>query len=351
MLNTTDSFGKKVLKGLEVSEFSELGFKKNPFLPYIPKDNEAIKFFINRSDEIGLLIRYLPELINGFIPILVLNGSKGIGKTHFLVYIYNELKYIEEDIGHEIRMINKDNFKEFYDQYKVGKITKKQLLLTDDTERIWEKFKEEFVEMIDSNNQIKFISAWKSSAWNQIKQDNFYSSLKPSCIKIRKLSKIHLIKIVSERIKDCLIDNQNPFEGESLNIMAKFSEGVPYSMVYFCEQLLHFSLNKNKKKIDSEITNKFINELNLKKFDMTSLSPSQLKVLRILLNINNSKNRGSTSSEVAEELEIGRTGALSHLKDLVRKRILDEKLENKKRFYYISPSHIEKIESYFVGED
>jgi len=345
MLQTNDSFKEKVLKGLEESEFSEIGFKKNPFLPFIPKGKEAISKFVNRKKETTLLVRYLPELFNGFISLLVLSGSKGIGKTHFLLYIYNELSDMEEETGHEIKLINKDNFKELYNKYKTGELTKPQVILTDDTEKIWDKFREEFAEMVDGENNIKFISAWKSSNWNQIKQDNVYSSIKPACIKMNKLSDEDLIQIINTRIRDSLISKQSPFSDSSLLLMANFSEGIPYSMVYFCEKLIHFALDNNLKEIGEESTRNFIEELNIKKFDITSFTPSQLKVLKVLINITNSKKRGATSSEVADELELGRTGALRHLKVLLDKNILDEKLEDKRRFYFVKPCLIGQIES------
>jgi len=353
MSSNTYTFKESILRGLEKSPFLELGLSRNPFLPFIPKDEELIDMFVNRENEKRLLMRYFPELIKGFISLLILIGSKGVGKTHFLNYIYNQIKDLEKETGHEIKLLNKDNFLEFYSDYKSGDLTKPQLVLLDDTGKVWEKYKEEFVELIDANNNIKIVSVWTETKWKHIKNDSFYASLKPVSIRISSLSPEHLIEIVKTRVDVAKTGTSSPFTDDSLKCLASLSDGVPYSMVYFAEKLLHFALDNKFKTLDRKKTEEFIRTLKLKKFDISLLSPAQLRVLRVLLNINCSEKRGATSTEIAEELEVGRTGALQHLKVLVHnKGILDEKLENKKKYYYIKPILISQIEAYLLsGEE
>jgi len=344
-IKISDTFKERLLHGLKESEFKELGLSRNPFIPFIPK--EIMGTFVNREEEKKLLVRYLPELTQGFMPLLVLSGSKGIGKTHFLNYFYKQLKEIEEDLGHEVKFLENENFKEFFTKVNMGEINKPQLILMDDTEKIWERHKQDFVQLIDSNPNVKFICVWNQSKWAQIKNDSFYSSLKPACIKMEKLTNEHLIKIVLIRITPLLLRGRiNPFNEESLNILSNLSDGVPYSMVYFSEKLLHYALDNNKKEIDELITNNFIDSLKLKQFSFPSLTRAHWRVLKSLMTITHSKKRGATSSEVAEELGITRPAVVMHLRELKNQNVVEESTEDKKKYYYIKPLFLGQVELY-----
>lgn len=348
-IKITDSFKERLLHELKESEFEELGLSRNPFIPFIPQ--EIMGTFVNREEEKKLLVRYLPELIQGFMPLLVLSGSKGIGKTHFLNYFYKQLKEIEKELGHEVRFLENDNFKDFFTKTSIGEINKPQLVLIDDTEKIWEKYKQEFVQLIDSNRNIKFICVWNHAKWAQIKNDSFYSSLKPVCIKMEKLTQEHLIKIVLIRIAPLLMGRRkNPFSEESLKILANLADGVPYSMVYFSERLLHYALDNNKKEINGDETKEFITNFNLKQFSFTSLTRAHWRVLRALMTITHSKKRGATSSEVATELGITRPAAVMHLRELKNQKMVEESMEDKKKYYFIKPLVLGQVELYLSEE-
>jgi len=343
MSDKTYTLKEKVLKGLEESEFVKLGLSKNPFIPFIPKDIQGT--FINREKEMVLLARYLPELIKEFMPLLVLAGTKGVGKTHFLNYIFEQLQELGEEIGHDVVFIDVDKFEEFFNRVKVGDIKRPQLVLIDDTEKVWENYKESFVELVDSFDKIKIISVWTSSKWTKSKLDPFYSSLKPACIPINKLTDGHLIKIVNMRIQNSLLaKRERPFSEESLIYLAKVSEGVPYTMVYFCEKMLHHLLDNNLSFANEDVTKKFVKSLNLKKFDISRFTQTQLSVLKSLLEITNSKKRGATSTEIADDLEIKRPTAIEHLRRL--SEVVESNTLDKKKLYFIKPvlmSHVEEI--------
>lgn len=341
-IKVSDTFKDRLLQGLKESEFKELGLSRNPFIPFIPQ--EIMGTFVNREEEKKLIVRYLPELVQGFMPLLVLSGSKGIGKTHFLNYFYKQLKVIEKELGHEVKYLENDSFKDFFTKVIIGEITKSQLVLIDDTEKIWEKYKQEFVQLIDSNHNVKFICVWNQSKWAQIKNDSFYSSLKPACIKMEKLTNEHLISMVLIRITPLLTGSKNPFSEESLNILASLAEGVPYSMVYFAEKLLHYALDNDKKEIDKDTTLAFIDSLKLKQIGFASLTRSQWKVLKSLMTLTNSNKRGATSSEVAEDMGITRPAAIMHLRELKNQNMIEENVENKKKYHYIKPLILGQIE-------
>jgi Cdc6-like AAA superfamily ATPase len=343
-IKITDTFKEKVLFGLKESEFKELGLSRNPFIPFIP--NEIMGTFVNREEEKKLLIRYLPELINGFMPLLVLSGSKGIGKTHFLNYIYKELKEIESELGHEVRCLESESFKEFVAGVTIGQINKPQLVLIDDTEKVWEKYKQEFTQIIEANHNVKFICVWNQSKWGQIKNDNFYSALKPVCIKMEKLTKEHLIKIIMIRMTPLLTGANYPFDEKSLDLIANLSDGVPFSMVYFSEKLLHYALDNKSKKIDEELTKRFIDTLELKQLNLSYLTRAQLNVLKAMITITNSKKRGATSSEIAEEMKLTRPAAILHLRDLKKQNMIEENIEGIKKYYYIKPMMLGQVELY-----
>lgn len=344
-IKISDTFKDRLLQGLKESEFGELGLSRNPFIPFIPQ--EIMGTFVNREEEKKLLIRYLPELIQGFMSLLVLSGSKGIGKTHFLNYFYKQLKEIEKELGHEVKFLENDSFKDFFNKVSIGEISKPQLILMDDTEKIWERHKQEFVQLIDSNKNVKFICVWNQVKWAQIKNDSFYSSLKPACIKMEKLTKEHLIKIVLIRVAPLLNKSRNnPFSEESLEMLSNLADGVPYSMVYFSEKLLHYALDNNKKEIDGIITNQFIESLKLKQFGFTSLTRAHWRVLKALMTITHSKKRGATSSEIAEELGITRPAAVMHLRELKNQNMVEENTEDKKKYYYIKPMVLGQVELY-----
>jgi DNA-binding CsgD family transcriptional regulator len=349
MSERTYIFKDNVLRGLKESEFVKLGLSRNPFIPFIPKDITGT--FVNRQRELEMLSRYLPELLKGFMPLLILSGTKGIGKTHFLNYIFNQLKEIESEIEHKVISLDVDKFEEFFNRVKTGDIKEHHLVLIDDTEKVWERYKENFAELVDSFNQIKLICVWTNSKWAKSKSDSFYSSLKPVCIKISRLTDEHLIKIMNMRIEDALITNKSsPFTIDSLNYLAKVSDGVPYTAVYFCERMLHHLLNNNLSIANEQVTREFIKNAKLRKFDISKFTPSQISVLRILLEITNSEKRGATSTEIAEELGVQRPTAIEHLRNLSKNHVVEANTLDKKRLYYIKPALMGQIEEILSQE-
>ena len=73
------------------------------------------------------------------------------------------------------------------------------------------------------------------------------------------------------RITSLLTNSKNPFSDGALTILANLAEGVPYSMVYFSEKLLHYALDKNKKIITEKITLEFIETLKLNKINFAKI--------------------------------------------------------------------------------
>lgn len=349
-IKISDSFKERLLHGLQESEFKELGLKRNPFIPFIPQ--EIMTTFVNREEEKKLLIRYLPELVQGFIPLLVLTGSKGIGKTHFLNYVYNQLKVLEKDLGHEVRCLDSDNIKAFFNGVAIGEINKPQLVMLDDTEKIWDNHKQDLVKLLESpQHNVKFICVWNGSKWAQTKNDSFYASLKPVTIKVEKLSREHLITMIRIRLAPIVIGERYPISDGALALLANVADGVPYTMVYFAEKLLHHALDKKKVQIDEDLTKEFIGTLGLRQFNLGNLTRTQWKVLKILLKITHSKKRGATSSEVAEQMDASRPAAIQHLKELRNQGMIEEKTEDKKNHYYIKPAILGQVELYASEEE
>lgn len=344
----TDTFTKKLLQNLKESPFRELGLLKNPFIPFIPKD--IMSTFVNREKEKELLLRYLPDIIQGSMPLLVLGGSKGIGKTHFLNYICKELKDVEDIIEHKTRLLDADDFDDFFDEIEKNPIPDQQLIFIDDTEKVWENHKEKLVRLIDNYPTIKLICVWNQTKWHQIKTDPFYASLKPVCIKMEKLNNDHLIKIVMIRMAPTLLKSGGyPFDENALGTLADISDGVPYSMVYFSEKMLHYALDNNKKLIDSGLVEEYIHTLKLNQFNLKDITNSQWKILEALISITHSKKRGATSSEIAEEVGVSRPAIIAQIRGLGN--VVEDKKSEQKKLYFIKPLMQGIIESHVAGEE
>ena len=119
-------------------------------------------------------------------------------------------------------------------------------------------------------------------------------------------------------------------------------------MIYHSEKLLHYALDKKVKNVDENLTQDFINKMYIKNFNIGTLKNKQLQVLRTLLNLTSSEKRGITSTEISDTLGVSRSTVIPHLKFLSKnKKILEEKIENKRNLYYIKPMFLEHIELFF----
>ena len=60
--------------------------------PFLLLENKITDTFVNREKEIDQFIRILSDLLEGRIPHIPILGNHGIGKTHFLKYMFELVK-------------------------------------------------------------------------------------------------------------------------------------------------------------------------------------------------------------------------------------------------------------------
>lgn len=341
-------FADKIKKEMENPSYNQLNLSSNPFLPYIPL--EISKMFVDRIEEQNILVRYVSSLINDEINGIMILGSKGIGKTHFVKYIQQGMKPLAKQFGLKFFFIDdNDSFEDYLLEYATPH-SETHIIFLDNFEEVFPKNKATIFNLLAGVERVKVIISCNQRAWQTIKRDVFSREIKITSLFLSELSDGHLVDIVEKRIKEKLI-GESPFNKAALERIAHYSDGVPYTMVYYTEKVLHYCLDKKCKKINPEVIDNFINSLNIKKIDLIILTEMQREVLKKLLDITSSYKRGVSTNELAEQMGKNRATIFEHLKILKEKNIVESynnPKDKKTILNKINPSLMREIEKFFT---
>jgi len=340
------SLSEAVKRELKSSIFEKLSLKKNPFLPYIPDD--VLGTFVWR-EEIDEIARYITSLIKNDITAVTIIGTKGIGKTHLLRYIFEQLKGIEKDTGYGIYLIDENNFKEFLDE-AARRPDEPCMILMDNPERILEKDRDAIVRLHSKPpDGIKLIATWNYASWKQLKSSSPVH-MKTARVKMKPLKTKQLEEIIKKRVEAVRIGT-SPFTDNGVKALVGLSYGVPFTLVYFSEKILHFTVKVGEKMIDSELVRKFVKEHGIHKSDIERLTPAQKRITNKLWVLSSSERRGVSAVEIAGELSISRSAVVQHLGELGKKHIVGKATSGKKTLYQINPNLLGTLESYFAESE
>lgn len=340
-------FADKITKELENPSYRKLNLASNPFLPYIPLNISAT--FVNREKEQDIMVRYISSLLTNAIDGVIILGSKCIGKTHFIKYMQQEIKPLSRRLG--IKLFYVDDNTAFKDYISENAIPHSDIhfLFLDNLEEIIQQNKQIIYNMLSGGiERVKVIAACNRRAWRGLKRDMFGREIKISTLVLSELSDFHLVEMVEKRINE-KVDGESPFSKQSLERLAHYSKGVPYSMVNYCEKILHFCLDKKYDKITPRIVDEFMNTLSIKKIDMLGITEMQREVLRKLFDMTSSYKRGISANEIAEEMGKARPTIFEHLRLLKEKGIVEgyKSPEDKKMvLYHIHPKLLQEVERF-----
>jgi DNA-binding MarR family transcriptional regulator len=84
-------------RSLQTAQFEQYGLKGNPFTPFLPENAKAS--LVDRRDEENQFIADFTRLLSGEISHIFIRAKRGFGKSHFLYYLYEEVKSSHELMG------------------------------------------------------------------------------------------------------------------------------------------------------------------------------------------------------------------------------------------------------------
>jgi len=345
----------KIEKALGQSRFRDRGLEHNPF------NIEHINLWkrkVDRDNELIQAVEFLPDIAVGRIHNVGILGTHGIGKTMFLRLINDTFKKYSKavDVNDIIFISNVSEFKEKLISDRLvtseGRIIKVEsailaeikasknrvfCMLIDDLDIIFEDYAKQVIEIMQLPNVCVF-GTWNISAWHRTKQRTDIKLPETEILYLTKLSNRECGEIITKRIKDVKLSPKADklFSNKVINHLAKLSNGNPYRTIRLSKRLLNFMLENNHIKMDvgddfdifcRDITDSTVDHIKLK---LKKLNSNQLQIIELL------KNRVElTSSQIGDEINISRVGALKHLKKLASIGLIESRKKGKEKIYYL----------------
>lgn len=351
-------FKEEIIKVRTGKVYADFGLKGDPFSVF-PED--IIKSFVNREKEFKQLARAVNNLSQGLAPHIVVLGSHGIGKTHFLKRIFYDIKDSKEEIGFKDVMLI-DGYQDFKQKFETGKLYsdvllrvnkgEKILLLFDDLDVIFNRSSKFATEIMDAL-KYTIIGTWNPDDWRKNKKDRTMSLPKAEVVFLDRLEHENCLEILNKRIESQAINEEgkNLFDDSVKNFLCGLSDGNPYRLITYSHRLLNFMVDNNFKRCDEETFSKFTQEAGLifikdLKNEIDQLNERQIEVLKFIID-----KREVNSMELAAYLMLSRSSAVQYLQSLLKKNLLESKIKDKETWYYI-PTEIEyDIMDYVVKKD
>jgi len=174
--------------------FLRFGLNSNPFSP---SPSDIKKSFINRENETEKFIRAIYDLNQNRTPHIPILGNHGIGKSHFLKYLFEIVKENKDQLGiKEIYFIKGENdFKEkFFLEHNEFE-GKNCLLFVDDLDIITIHNTHRLNLFFDEFNG-KIIGTWNYKAWANVNRKVDFKIPKAEPIALHPFSKEHSLDII-----------------------------------------------------------------------------------------------------------------------------------------------------------
>jgi hypothetical protein len=327
--------------------YIEYGLQGNPFSV---NQEDILTGFVGREKELRQIARAINNLKENNLPHIAILGSHGIGKTHFLRYVYESMRPALRELGFSDAILI-SGYSDFSDQFCQGQLLtdllkrknngEKILIFIDDIDVIINRKPELCVDIMNTFEG-GIIGTWNPRDWDNAKRDPKIRAPKTEVIYLDRLNQKDCEQILINRIssKATSDEGKNLFSGDIITTLAQLSDGNPYRLLTYARRLLYFIMDNGLKTCDKLAFNNFCQEVGFisierVKEEIDTLSARQLDTLRVVI-----EKREVTAPEVGEFLGITRVGALQHLQALVNKRILEMKPKQNYVYYYV-PSELE----------
>ncbi|MBI5046342.1 hypothetical protein HZC07_01275 [Candidatus Micrarchaeota archaeon] len=256
-----ESLKNVVLRELKSPTYAQYNLKKNPFY-HIERDTpdniqKNLPRLIGRDQQIADIGRYFADLISEQIGSITILGSGGIGKTHFLLYLFFQIKEAmkissELDKKFEIKLLmGADEFDGFLGGYSPTR--KKLLLFIDEADQCWQRHPNQLRKLYEQPDTL-VIGTWKKSNWDSAKKSTL-GAPKSKCFMLTKLTNTDCEEILRDRLFSQLIDKNKslPFDELAISKLAENCEGIPYSLLSDAERVLQEGISNQKKIIDVSV--------------------------------------------------------------------------------------------------
>ena len=138
---------------------------------------------VGREEALNDFTRNLSDLANGQLSTLTILGTKGIGKTHFIEFVYEILKDNKTKIGIDklYYVKGKKGFKDYFLKegiekseiinYTKNNPTKKVLIFFDDIDIIFKRYPEKMINIFEICTDC-IIGTWDTYAWGNMKTNS-----------------------------------------------------------------------------------------------------------------------------------------------------------------------------------
>lgn len=343
------NLARQVERQMKDSDYKKLNLRGNPFLPISLKDKE-LPDLIGREADIDILIRYIVDMLKDKLESVAILGTKGIGKTHFLLHVHHGLHEYLEKLGLRVTLIRSaDEFKEFYDSEPL--LDRSKFIFIDDIEQIWYKYPDAMHRTFE-NNKVKVVATWNKSGWNNLKHGTQLIP-KSATINLSKLNYEVCEKIIEGRLTKFVLDRSKPFPfvKESISTIARVSNGVPYTITTLADKCIQLAIQQGKKQVDEDISGLVARETGVALRELQNkldeLTKTQTKVLVGLWEMTSSFKRAVRADELADFLGMQRPAVVQHLLALEKDSgILSKRRGGREVRYYIKPLYLEYIGSF-----
>ena len=334
-------FKKKYEEVTSGKIYEKYGLKENPF---IPSPNYIEASFLNREVERDKFVRVLADMIKGRSPHIPILGNHGIGKTHFLKYMYKKVRENMSMLGvDDVSYIGGEKeFKKIIDKESIySHISQDTLVFVDDLDiitvndskganRLFYKFPS------------RVVGTWNFRAWNSAKRR--------TDIKVPKADPIVLHGMVDKVMEEIMYRRlelscskfdrvKTFFPREIVDAIVFKSQGNPYALVSTARMYLDYLISNDVKTVTSDVVQVFTKKINLVSVqeaikNIDELTPKQREVLKNILDMEE-----VNAKSLAEKLGFHRVAAVQHLKVLEAKDLVESKTKDRIVNYYV-PSEI-----------
>lgn len=337
--------------------YRKIGLKDDPF-KIDPKNK--INLFVDRNEQINKLIRSVRNMLEGFQPHIGILGSHGIGKTHFLEFVYETLDMYKEKLGVSRIFYVKgkrgfiENFlRTSFDnspivRYRKENPNEKILVFFDDLDVLIRRYPKEVANLFDTFNCC-IVGTWDTYAWNNQKNNMDFKIPKTDAVYLDRLEQNYSVELLRKRLGEVWLKNNKAgkvFPDFVIERLAIISEGNPYRLVTYAKRYLDFVFDNGISEIDERGFEKFCNKINIKliediKKGINELTDKQKDMLRFIIELSE-----VSAQEVSNRFNMTRVAGMHNLKRLKEKNLLESKTKNRIDFYYVPTDIIFEISDY-----
>lgn len=328
--------------------------------PFVNIHDDVMGTFVNRVKETEKFIRIFVDMMNKEIPHIPILGHHGIGKTHFLKYLYELVSNNKDSIGtKEIIYVNGESeFKKLVESQN----NKENLSSYTGTETIY------FIDDLDVgtmyytheashffyNNMYRIVGTWNLKAWKNVQRKIDIKIPKSDPLSLDAMEEDVMKKIILKRLEghstnDLL--NSSYFRDSILEPIIFKSRGNPHWLICNCRKYLDFLLSNDIDNLDDDVIKNFTNSLNLVSLNETldvvkSLTKKQKQIVKKIIDLEE-----VSASKLSEQFGFTRVAAVQFLRSLQEKDILDSKEKGKIMFYYVKNEIVDEVDELLEKED